>query len=187
VTAARTNAPTNVQAGASAAPQGAVNSAGPDGDARCPQALGQPARVAETGSAGVAEARVAHTAHSPDCYRSLVSSENSGSGAMLLLAAGSAEVAEIAALAIAPNERRGTGDARSAVEEENDRFRAELRAELAEQDALWAAYPKEMRELEAAEHAFEDALRWTDAERRRANRRLEWARAQLEKAKERRR
>jgi hypothetical protein len=108
------------------------------------------------------------------------------------MAAGSPDAARIAASAIAASaiaasERRGTGEARSAVLEENDRFRAELRADIAEQDALWAAYPKEMRELEAAEHAFEDALRWTDAERRRANRRLERAQAQLEKAKERRR
>jgi hypothetical protein len=106
-------------------------------------------------------------------------------GGLLLLAAGSPDAARIAASGIAASEPRGTGDARCAAEEENDRFRAELRADIAEQDALWAAYPKEMRELEAAEHAFEDALRWSDGQRRHANRRLEWARAQLEKAKER--
>jgi hypothetical protein len=38
--------------------------------------------------------------------------------------------------------------------EEHARFAAELRAELAEQDALWAKHPHEMSELEAAEDAF---------------------------------
>jgi hypothetical protein len=38
--------------------------------------------------------------------------------------------------------------------EEHARFAAELRAELAEQDALWAKYPHEMSTLEAAEDAF---------------------------------
>jgi hypothetical protein len=158
-----------------------------DSASRCPPPLGQPAPEAETHAGSLPRARVAHIAHSPHDGRGGVFLEETLGGGLLLLAAGSPDAARIAASAIAANERRGTGDGRSAAEEENDRFRAELRADIAEQDALWAAYPKEMRELEAAEHAFEDALRWSDGERRRANRRLEWAKAQLEKAKGRRR
>jgi hypothetical protein len=154
---------------------------------RSPQRLGQPAPETVARTVDVSRARVAHTAPSPHDGRVGVFSEETLGGGLLLLAAVSPDAARIAASAIAANERRWTGDARSAAEGENDRFRAELRADIAEQDALWAAYPKEMRELEAAEHAFEDALRWSDGERRRANRRLEWAQARLEKAKERRR
>jgi hypothetical protein len=101
---------------------------------------------------------------------------------MLLLAAGSAEVARTVA-EVEALERQDHG-ARSTDEEENARFAAELRAELAERDALWAKYPREMSALEAAEDAFFHApTRGTGRDR--AEQRLARARKALEAAKER--
>lgn len=63
---------------------------------------------------------------------------------------------------------------------ENARLAAEIRAELAERDALWAKYPHEMSALEGAELALFDA---SPRGRRRAEERLARARAALEAAK----
>jgi hypothetical protein len=169
LTAARTTPPTNVEATGSASLQGSVDRAGPDGDGG---QLGDTAgrREGVTGSV--------HEGAAPDCHRSLVSSERTSSSAMLLLAAGSADVARTAA-AVEALERQDHG-ARSAAEEENAWFAAEMRAELAERDALWAKYPREMSALEAAEDAFFHA---PTRGRDRAAGRLARARKALEAAK----
>jgi hypothetical protein len=118
----------------------------------------------------------------PDRHRGLVSSEGGSSSAMLVLAAGSADVAKTVA-EVEALERRDHG-ARSKVEEENARFAAEFRAELAERDALWAKYPPEMSALEAAEDAFFHAPT-RGSGRHRAEERLARARRALDAAKER--
>jgi hypothetical protein len=128
------------------------------------------------------EARVAHSAPSPDGRRSLVSSERSASGAMLLLAAGSAEVART--VAEMEGLERQNQDARSAADGENAWLAAEMRAELAERDALCAKYPHEMSALERAEDAFFHAPT-RGSGRDRAEQRLARARKALEAAKER--
>jgi hypothetical protein len=99
---------------------------------------------------------------------------------MLLLAAGSAEVARTVA-DVEAIERQDRGG-RHTAEDENARLAAEMRAELAERDALWAKYPHEMSALEAAEDAFFHAPT-RGSGRDRAEQRLARARKALEAAK----
>jgi hypothetical protein len=146
-----------------------------------------PARATASTNVGADGSAAPHragdsAAPSPDRHRSLVSSERTSGSAMLLLAAGSADVART--VAEVEGLERQDHDARSTAEEENARFAAEMRAELAERDALWAKYPREMSALEAAEDAFFYAPT-RGSGRDRAEQRLARARKALEAAKER--